>query len=159
MASSQLSTKDIQAVIERLRYKCYRDLTKCSYFKVWQSLNQFIQRLDRKPTNWAQCLTLFVAHLIDSKKQSSTIKGYISTIRTVLKQDGVKINEDTYLLMSLTKACRLVNDRVRTRLPIQKGMLTMLLKQVHKYYGIKKNQPYLEVMYRATFSTAYFGLF
>ena len=41
---------------------------------------------------------------------------------------------DKYLLTSLTRACRLVNDTVKTRLPIQKGLLHILLNQVAELF-------------------------
>ena len=60
------------------------------------------------------------------------------------------------MLVSLTKACKLKNDKVRTYLPIRKGFLKILLKHIE---DILLNQPYLCILYRAIFSTAYFGLF
>ena len=74
----------------------------------------------------------------------------------MLKEDGVKLNENKYLLASLTKACRLRNDKILTRLPIQKGMLRILLKKIEIQYDL---QYYLCVMYQALFSTTYYGLF
>ena len=71
---------------------------------------------------------------------------------------GVKLNYDQTLLTSLTKACRLVNDQIRTRLPIQRDLLGVIIKQVNKYFG-DKNQNYLRILYKTLFSTAYFGLF
>ena len=101
---------------------------------------------------------LYVGHLIHNQRKSTTIKCYLSAIRAVLKDDGVEINEDKYLLTSLTRACKLVNDRVRTQLPIQQGMLNILLDYVDNYY-LRLNQPYLSTMYQALISTAYFCLF
>ena len=71
--------------------------------------------------------------------------------------DGIKLNENKYLLTSLTKACKLVNDRVYTRLPIQKGLLKLLVKQAKIHYR-NIGQPYLSILYQALFVTAYFGL-
>ena len=53
---------------------------------------------------------LFVAYLVNEKRQSSTIKSYISAIKNVLHDDGVVLNQDTFLLNALTKACKLKND-------------------------------------------------
>ena len=72
-----------------------------------------------------------------------------------MRDDGVCLNEDKYLLTSLTKACRLKNDCVKTRLPIQLGVLEVLLKYIRQYFV---SQPYLEKLFSAIFSTAYFGL-
>ena len=70
----------------------------------------------------------------------------------------MKLNLDEFLIVSLTRACRLKNDRVSTRLPIQKGLLSMILKQVKSDFH-KAGQVYLATLYQALFSTAYFGLF
>ena len=129
---------------------------KKSYQSVWRTFNKFFIRLDRKPKCWENCLTLFVGYLVECKKQSSTIKSYISAIKAVLLDNKIKLNPDQYLLTSLTKACRLVNDRVHCRRPICKGILLLLLKQVAIEFSA---QPYLTILYTALLSTAYFGLF
>ena len=43
------------------------------------------------------------------------------------------------------------------RLPIKKGLLSILLMQMDTHY-MKLNQPYLRILYKAVFSTMYFGL-
>ena len=72
--------------------------------------------------------------------------------------NNIEIDEDTYLLGSLTKACRVHNDHFTQRLPIQKGMLGVLIKNTDMWFQAK-GQPFLSVLYRTLFSTAYFGLF
>ena len=84
--------------------------------------------------SWEDRITLFVGYLIQEGKQSSTVKSYVSAIKTVFRDDGFKIQEDKYLISSLTKACCLINDQFRTRLPIQKGMLVVLLEKVEEIY-------------------------
>ena len=101
-------------------------------------------------------LILFVAYLVDNEYKSTTVRSYISAIKSVLQDDGVTLNADKYLLSSLAKACRLKNDTVQTRLPIRKNTLIMLLKFLKDLYP---KQFYLETMYTALFTTAYFGLF
>ena len=59
-------------------------------------------------------------------------------------------------MTSLTRACRLVNDKVITKLPIRKSMLHVLLNELQDVFS---TQPFLCKLYRALFSTAYFGLF
>ena len=86
------------------------------------------------------------------------MKSYISAIKAILKSNNITISEDQYLLSSMIKACHLKNDKLRTRLPIQKAMLGVLLREVQKHFETK-NQPDLSAMYRAIFSTMYFGLF
>ena len=68
------------------------------------------------------------------------------------------LNENKFLLAALTRACKLKNDRVRTKLPIQKDLLRMILSATQTYFE-NKQQIYLSVTYQALFSTSYFGLF
>ena len=157
-ASSQISTKDIERAIDALKDQRHRSSTRQNYYTIWKIFNKFVIRLDRKPTSWDHMLTLFVGHLIDSGKCSTTVKSYVSAIRAVLQNIGVKLNLDEFLIVSLTQACRLKNDRVSTRLPIQKGLLSIILKQVKSDFH-EVGQVYLATLYQALFSTAYFGLF
>ena len=120
-------------------------------------LTNFFIKLDRKPKTWEERLTLFVGYLVECKKQSNTINSYISAIKAVLKQDGIELSEDRYLLSSLTKACRWRNDQVNIKLPIQKGMVNMLILETDRYFN-KGGQVYLSVMYKAIFASAYYGL-
>ena len=101
---------------------------------------------------------LFVGHLVHERYQSSIVKSYLSAIRAVLKDDRVKLDEDLYLINSLTKACKLENDQVRTKFPIKRSMLSVLLNKVEKLY-LNMNQPYLVSLYKTIILTAYFGLF
>ena len=68
----------------------------------------------------------------------------------------VNLQEDRFLLNSLTKACRLTNDTVYTRLPIHKNFLALLLIEVGRKYDA---QPYARFLFLVIFSTMYFGLF
>ena len=101
---------------------------------------------------------LFVGQLITENKQSSTIKSYLLAIRAVLKQDGINLKENKFLITSLTRACCLINDKVRTRLPIRKGLLGVIVRQVVQHFGVKLNQQYLSTLYQTLFCSAYFGL-
>ena len=130
--------------------------TKKNYYSIWKVFNTFLIKLDCKPRSWEDRLMLFVGYLVQNNCKSSIVKSYISEIRAVLQQVNVVLQEDRVLLTSLTKACRLRNDRIMVRLPIQKGVLAMLLNEIN---CILDNQPFLRVLYRALFSTAYFGLF
>ena len=156
--SSQLSTTSIEQIVEQLKLQKHRCSTRKNYYAVWKLFNKFFIRLDRKPKSWGKRLILFIGYLIQNKKQSSTVKSYISTIRTVLKDNNIKLNEDQFLITSLTKACRLVNDRVKTRLPVQRPMLEIMLRHMRSYYN-KKGQTYLRILYTAIFCTMYYGLF
>ena len=115
-------------------------------------------RLDYKPDNWEDRLVLFVGYLIQNNKQSATVRSYISAIKAVLREDNQKIDENVYLITSLTKACRLQNNQIATGLPIQKGLLKIILQQVTDTFLFLKNQPFLASLYCAIFSTMYYGL-
>ena len=123
---------------------------------MWKNFNLFFIRLDDKPTNWADRITLYVGYLISCGKQSCTIKSYISALKTVLLDNGITITNNQYLLSSLTRACRLENDHICQRLPIKKDLLLVLLRYVNINL---QQQPYLNKLYQALFSTLYFGLF
>ena len=138
-----------------MKSKCCRDTTLANYYGIWKHFNEFFIKLDTKPRTWEDRLILFVGHLINNNRKSSTIKSYISAIKTVLRLDGEHIDEDKYLLKSLTRACKLNNDKVNTRLPIQKGMLAIILNQTELRF---QSQPYLAKLYCALFTAAYFGL-
>ena len=148
----------MQLIVQKLKNEGNRSSTRANYYSIWRSFNQFFVRLDTKPDNWEDRLVLFVGYLISQRHKSSTIKSYISAIKAVLKEDGEEINENTFLLKSLTKACKLVNDQVRTRLPIRKQLLKVLVDKIPKLFD-KQQQPYLEILYKAVLVTAYFGLF
>ena len=141
--------------MEQLKQQQHRDSTKKNYLAVWKVFNEFFIRLDYKPTLWEDRLNLFVGYLIQGNKKSTTVKCYVSAVKAILLMNDVKISEDRYLLSSLVKACRIKNDVVRTRLPIQKGMLCLILHQVQTHFSM---QPYLAALYRAMISTMYFGL-
>ena len=97
---------------------------------------------------WEERLVLFVGNLIQNKKKSNTIKCYISAIKAVLREVGQHLHEDTALLAALTKASKLQNDVIHNRLPIRKGLLTVLINSVEKYFG-DSPQPYLVKLYSA----------
>ena len=83
------------------------------------------------------------------------MKSYISAIKAVLKLDGYDWNDSKILFEVLVKACKLENDSVRRRLPIQIGLLELLLFELQRLYS---GQPYLEKLYQAIFSFMYYGL-
>ena len=85
------------------------------------------------------------------------MKTYVSAIKKVLTDDGYIWNDKRILLTSLTKACKLINDRVLIRLPINCNLLELILYEVQRFFS-KENQYYLEVLYKAVFALAYYGL-
>ena len=110
------------------------------------------------PKSWEDRTTLFITYKIEQGLQSSTVRSYVSAIKRILIDDGYCWDDNKILLGSLTKACRLVNDQVKIRLPIQCNLLELILFEVNRIFG-QKNQFYLIIMYNALFALAYYGLF
>ena len=130
-----------------------------NYHCVWRVFSNFYLKLDVKPNNWEDRITLFVGYLIENNKKHTTINSYISALKTVLREDGWKIPEDHCLLNSLIRACKRHNTSVCLRLPIQKQLLHEILKQIDIVYLTARHpQPYLAALYKAIIVTAYYGL-
>ena len=96
---------------------------------------------------------------MDSGFQSSTIRSYASAIKSVLKTDGYPWDEGKFFLTAIIRGCKLKNDVVRTRLPIQMGLLELILFEIQRIYNKDGSQFYLECMYLSLFAMAYYGLF
>ena len=156
-SSSRISAGAVLLLIDKLKREHHRSSTRANYYGIWRTFNEFFIRLDTKPNSWEDRIVLFVGYLIQSNHKANTINSYISAIKSVLRDDGVEIKEDRYLQSSLTKACRYINDRVKTRLPIQRGMLSLLMDQVKQSY-LEQGQPYLACLYSAVFYASYYGL-
>ena len=156
-SDTSISTASLNMIIDKLKNDQHRNTTKKSYYNIWKGFNQFFVRLDEKPNSWEDRLILFVGHLIQKSRKSTTIRSYVSAIRAVLAADGITLNENKFLLSSLTRACKLTNDKVKIRLPIQKGMLSILVKEVDDYYS-QKSQPFLATLYSAMFTAAFYGM-
>ena len=154
--SSTLSSEAMQNIVDQLECQCHCASTTVNYKSVWQSFNKFFLRLDVKPVKWENRLTLFVGYLISENKKSSTIRSYISAIRAMLQNGGYILNEDKVLLNSLTGACKLNNDHLKTRFPIKRGLLYMIMDQIRHIFD---RQPYLSWLYQVIFITGYYGLF
>ena len=100
--------------------------------------------------------TIF-GYLIENGMQSTTVKSYVSAIKKTLIMDGYDWNDNLVLVRTLVKACRLINDTVRTRLPIQRRLLEMILFEVQHYFS-NGNQWHLEILYKTVFALSYYGL-
>ena len=72
--------------------------------------------------------------------------------------EGLEINENKFLVSSLTKPCHLLNDVLHTKLPIHKGLLAMIVNKI-KNRLMDQGQVYLASLYVAFFLTMYFGFF
>ena len=148
----------MENIIEKLRAQQNRPSTQHSYYRTWKIFNQFIIKLERKPDNWEDRLTLFIGYLVDCNKKSSTVKSYISAIKSVLRDDGVELNVNKFLLASLTSTGKYKNDRVFTRLPIGENLLKLIVEQTRDHL-LDAGQEFLACLYRTLFLTAYHGLF
>ena len=156
--SSTLSTSSIRAIVEKLKLQRVRDTTKQNYYSVWKTFNKFFLQLDIKPEAWRDRLVLFIGFLIEHKQvKSQTVKSYTSAMKNVLLDDGIELCYDTFLLSSLVKACKLKNDFVTARLPIQKSLLNELINFTESYF-LNQGQVYLAILYKAIFMTSYFRL-
>ena len=144
------------SILENLKRKSTRESTYETYYRIWQSFNKFIIKLDYKPKQWEQRLSLYVAYLVEKGAQSATLKSYICEIKKILLDNGYVLNTNSLLLNTLTKACRLVNDTVSARLLIKCRLLEMLLFELGRLF---EWQPYLHIMYKCLFILAYYGLF
>ena len=131
--------------------------TRENYYRIWKSFNKFFISLDKKLTTWEERLTLFIRHLINSNRQSATIKSYISAIKAVLLENNIKIKEDSFLLSLLIRACHLCSDKVKQRFPIQIALLEAIVREIQEKFE-SKHQLYLSKLYQAMFLSAYYGL-
>ena len=145
--SSSISADVVRSIVEKLKWEQHRSSTQKAYYSAWKSFNKFYVRLDTHPKNWEDCLTLFVAYMINDGKKSTTIKSYISAIKAVLFELDEPMNENTALLRALTKACTLQNDQVKARLPIRKLLLTSILQNLPDSF--QSPQEYLTILYCA----------
>ena len=69
--------------------------------------------------------------------------------------DGYEWDDNLVLIRSLSKACRIINDSVRTRLPIQCSLLEMILFKIQRIFN---DQWYLEILYKTLFALSYYGM-
>ena len=99
---------------------------------------------------------MFGASLVDQGVQSSTLRSYMSAIKRILVDDGYQWDNSKLLLSTLVCGCKIVNDKVKTCLPVQVGLLDLLLFELQRIFN---SQPYLEILYKTIFCTGYFGLF
>ena len=158
-SSSRISRNEMEGIMNRLRMQQNRQLTCKMYICVWQQFNHFQIQLDCCPQKWEDRMVLFVTHLIhDRGMQSSTVKSYILAIKKTLLNDNYASEDNWILLNSLTHACKIVNDKVRRRLPIRSNLLEMILFEIGNIYGLQRKQPYLESMYKALFAIGYYGM-
>ena len=123
---------------------------------VWRQFNSFLLKLDVMPPTWEQRTVLYIAFLIEGGRQYASVKSYVSAIKRLLTMINYEWKDNSILLNSMTRACKLINDRVKTRLPIHANLLEMILFEVERLYA--GTQWYLEKLYKALFAMCYYGL-
>ena len=139
-----------------MTFKNVKHSTNQTYRQVWKLFNNFLVKLDEKLRLWEQRTVLFCGYLINKGRKSTTIKSYISATKFTLKAINYKWDDSKVLVDSLTKACKLINDKVRTRLPIHWKLLEFMLFELGHIFH---NQNYLKILYRTMLAIGYFGLF
>ena len=158
-STSRISASSLKRIMNNLQGQKHRSSTKTTYLTAWRKFNQFLVRLDYLPPKWENRVSLYVAYLIDCNTKSSTIRSYLSGIRSILQDDGYVLNKNKILLSSLTRACRLTRDRVKARFPIQKALMEMILFEIEAMYlQTKAPQVYLAKMYKCMTILGYYGL-
>ena len=109
----------MKLILEKLKLQTKRESTARNYLGIWRKFNAFVVKLDFRPATWEDRISLYAAFLVDHGIQSSTLRSYYSAIKSILRDDGYFVDDKKVLLNSLARACKLVNDRVVTRLPIR----------------------------------------
>ena len=61
-------------IVDKLKGQRHRKTTRDNYYGIWKTFNEFFIKLDVKPKNWEDRITLFVAYLIDNNRKSMTIR-------------------------------------------------------------------------------------
>ena len=156
--SGKLSTSWLYEVRDSLMNKNVRNSTKINYQGIWRNFNEFIIKLDYAPELWEERVSLYCAFLIEyTDIQSSTIKSYISAIKAKLYGIGYNWNDKLIWLAALTRACKLKNDCITTRLPISADLLELLLFEIERKYN-SDEKAYERSIYLTAFLVAYYGL-
>ena len=154
--SSSISTDYLKELQERLSFHTTQPSTEENCLSIWRHFNEFIISLDRKPPTWEDKLALFLMYLTKEERNSQTLKSYISAVRNILLKDGVELY-NSFKLRCLVKACKVKNDVLDVRLPIQRNLMEMIQDKIQVYFGCR-GQIYLAHLYRAIISTGYYGM-
>ena len=152
------SVVHIELIFEQLKANQHWKLTQKNYHYIWRSFNKFLIKLDTIPISWEQRILLFGVHLVDQGYQSTTLQSYVSAIKNILTTDGIELDHDKIMLGTLARVCKLSNDRIHIRLPIKACLLEVLLFELERLFSDENPQPYLESLYKAMFTLAFYGL-
>ena len=132
---SRLSTTYLTTIL-RLENQQHRSSTDHTYYSAWKNFNNFIIRLDIRPSKWEDRLALWITFLVENDKQPGTIQSYASTVKSILASENININHDSYNLSALVQACRLKKDShtVMTRIPINRQLHDSILDKIQDRY-------------------------
>lgn len=156
-SDDQISTDWLELVLDKLKGQGVKAKTRRKYHSIFTRFLKFVQKLTRKPQGWEDKMNLYAAYLKEKTRKSNTLQSYMSAIRHILTVDGVELDNDKLALQAIVKACKLENDwrTVTTRMPINYRLLKNILDQIEDHFDC---QPYLNLLYRAMFNSAYHGL-
>ena len=96
-----ISTDQLEQIIDNLKSYRFKSSTKKVYFCIWWKFNEFFIKLDRKPNNWEDRITLFVGYLTGQKMQSQTVRSYVSALKAILADINMRLDPDRFLLTAL----------------------------------------------------------
>ena len=145
-------------MVDKLKNSKHQVTTQQNYISIWRKFNKFVIKLDEIPPTWEERVVLYIGFLANQRVKSTTIKSYVSAIKSILTDDDYDWNDKDVKLASLTRACRITNDTVRTRLPIRLQLLEILLANIDYIYVYEKGQHYLGCLYKCIFVFGYYGL-
>ena len=156
--SSKLSSNSLKIILEKLLRSKHRPTTKRTYLSVWRKFNSFVIQLDHIPGTLEERVSLYVGYLAAKGIKSTTIKSYISGIKAILADDQYEWDEEAIKICFPHLGCRMINDRMRTRLPIGRKLLELILEKLEVIYLEELNQPYLTKLLSCLFILGYYGL-
>ena len=102
---------------------------------------------------------MFVAQLIQEGSLEPTIKSYTSAVKAILRENGIEVEYNSVALCLLLRSCKYTTGiGSTTRIPIQKGLLKLIIDKLDKYFLQEFNQPYLCILYKAIVVAGYYGM-
>ena len=100
---------------------------------------------------------MFTAQLIQEGRAGQTVRSYVSAVRSILKEDGIKLTHDYQPLISLLQSTKYTTKPSgQIRLPIQWGLVKLIADDMDNHYsGVDS---YSNIMLKAILMAGYFGL-
>lgn len=135
-----------------------KESTRKSYHRTWVRMNRFISGFDILPPMWEDRMEIWAAHLANNKKHSATVGSYMSAIRHVLATDGIIVSRKNFRLAMIIKTCKLHNDVLYIRLPLQKKLLNRMIQFINYHYECNLGQVYLAAWLKTALVLGCYGL-